>query len=105
MTKHKIQTIKNDIASTWKEGRFRRGVWLLMKPSNFLEIFFILAAGLAMPFIVLGSYFNFIPKAERTKPWAIFFLIISILYAITYAYFSWRMIKNSESWKDLTKNS
>jgi len=56
-----------------------------------------LTAGLAMPFIVIGSYFNFIPKAERTKPWAIAFLIISILYAVAYTYFSWRMIKNSEN--------
>jgi len=73
-----------------------------MKPHNLLEIFFILAAGLAMPFIVMGSYFNFIPKAERAKPWAIAFLIISILYALAYSYFSWRMIKNSENWRNLT---
>jgi len=59
-----------------------------MKPRNLLEIFFILAAGLAMPFIVIGSYFNFIPKAERSKPLAIFFLVLSILYATAYAYFS-----------------
>ena len=26
MTKHKIQTAKNAIASTWKEGRFRRSL-------------------------------------------------------------------------------
>lgn len=38
-----------------------------MKSSNLLEVFFILAAGLAMPFIVLGSYFNFIPNTERNK--------------------------------------
>jgi len=40
----------------------------LVKSSNSLEAFFILACGLAMPFIVIGSYFNFIPKAERVKP-------------------------------------
>jgi hypothetical protein len=74
-----------------------------MKLTNFLEIFFILAAGLAMPFIVIGSYFNFIPKQERSKPWAIAFLIISILYAMAYAYFSWQAIKNSENWKNLLK--
>jgi thiol:disulfide interchange protein len=38
-----------------------------MKSNNLLEAFFILAAGLAMPFIVLGSYFNFIPKVDRGK--------------------------------------
>ena len=68
-----------------------------MKPSAFLEVFFILAAGLAMPFIVMGSYFNFIPKLERTKTLGIYFLIISILYALAYSYFSLRLIKNSES--------
>jgi thiol:disulfide interchange protein len=38
-----------------------------MKPNSFLEAFFILACGLAMPFIVIGSYFNFIPKEKRTE--------------------------------------
>lgn len=74
-----------------------------MKSSNLLEVFFILAAGLAMPFIVLGSYFNFIPNTERNKWWAIVFLIISVLYALAYAYFSWQSVKNSESWKNLMK--
>ena len=59
-----------------------------MKLSEFLEIFFIIAAGLAMPFIVIGSFFTLISEKNRSKPLAIFFLIISIVYALLYAYFS-----------------
>jgi hypothetical protein len=59
-----------------------------MKLSEFLEIFFVIAAGLAMPFIVIGSFFNLVSKGNRNKPLAIFFLIISIVYALLYAYFS-----------------
>ena len=59
-----------------------------MKPHNLLEIFFILTAGLAMPFIVVGSYFNLVPAEKRTEPLTIFFLVISIIYALIYSYFS-----------------
>jgi len=59
-----------------------------MNVRDFLELFFIIAAGLAMPFIVIGTYFSFVSPEERTKPLTIFFLIISILYALTYSYFS-----------------
>jgi len=55
---------------------------------DFLEIFFVVATGITMPFIVIGSYFNFVPKGERNKPLAIFFLIISILYALIFSYFT-----------------
>ena len=56
---------------------------------NFFELFFVIAAGIAMPFIVIGSYFNFFPNPEdRRKIGAIIFLIISIVYALAYAYFS-----------------
>ncbi len=87
------------------EEVFEEGVWVKinrMKTRNLIEIFFILAAGLAMPFIVIGSYFNFIPKTERSKPLAICFLVLSILYAVAYAYFSWQVIKSSENWRNLT---
>ena len=59
-----------------------------MKINDFFELFFVITAGMAMPFIVIGSYFNFVPKKERDKPLAIFFLIITIIYALVYAYFS-----------------
>jgi len=59
-----------------------------MKLIDFLELFFVIAAGMAMPFIVIGSYFNFVPVKERTKILTIFFLIISIAYALLYCYFS-----------------
>jgi len=73
-----------------------------MKPRNLLVNLLILGAGLDMPFIVIGSYFNFIPKAERSKPLAICFLVLSVLYAVVYAYFSWQAIKNSGNWRSLT---
>jgi hypothetical protein len=59
----------------------------VMKLGDFLELFFVIAAGLAMPFIVIGSYFNLVPKS-RSKPLAICFLIVSIIYALLYTYFS-----------------
>jgi len=60
-----------------------------MKLIDFLEIFFVIAAVMAMPLIVIGSYFTLVPqKEERSKPLVIFFLIISIIYALTYSYFS-----------------
>jgi hypothetical protein len=60
-----------------------------MNIKDFFELFFVFAAGIAMPFIVIGSYFNLVPnKEERSKPLAIFFLVISIIYALTYTYFA-----------------
>jgi hypothetical protein len=70
---------------------------------NFLEIFFVLAATLAMPFIVIGSYFNFVPSDERSKPLTIFFLIISIIYALTYSYIAWKGLKKTDNWKRITE--
>ncbi|MEG7978857.1 MAG: hypothetical protein NY202_02960 [Mollicutes bacterium UO1] len=65
---------------------------------DFLEIFFVITGGIAMPFIVIGSYFNLVSKKEeRSKPLVIFFLIISIIYALTYSYFAWKSLKNNES--------
>jgi hypothetical protein len=55
---------------------------------EFLELFFVIAGGMAMPFIVIGGYFLSIPRSDRNKPVAIFFLIITILYALSYSYFS-----------------
>ena len=67
---------------------------------DFFELFFVIAAGVAMPFIVIGSYFNLVSNTrERSKPLAIFFLVISIIYALTYIYFSWQSVKSSGSWK------
>lgn len=67
---------------------------------EFFELFFVIAAGIAMPFIVIGSYFNLVSNTkERSKPLAIFFLVISIIYALTYIYFSWQSIKGSSNWK------
>jgi len=59
-----------------------------MNIKDFLEITFVIAAGIAMPFIVIGSYFNLVSSDERQKPIAIFFLIVSIIYALAYSYFS-----------------
>jgi len=59
-----------------------------MSVRDFLELFFVIAAGLAMPFIVIGTYFSLVSPKDRAKPLTIFFLIISILYALTYSYFS-----------------
>jgi len=60
----------------------------IMNIKDFFELFFVIAAGLAMPFIVIGSYFNLVSNTkERSKPLAIFFLVISIIYALTYCYF------------------
>ena len=61
---------------------------IVMKTGDFIELFFIIAAGLAMPFIVIGSYFNFVPSGGRYRPLTIFFLIVSIIYAILYSYFA-----------------
>jgi len=60
----------------------------MKKKNNFLESFFVIVAGLAMPFIVVGSYFNLTLADERDEPLAIFFSFISIVYALLYAYFS-----------------
>ena len=73
-----------------------------MKLIKIIEIFFVFSAGFAMSFIVIGSWFNFIPKSQRTKWWAIAFLVISFLYALTYAYFSWKSITKTDRWKNLT---
>lgn len=59
-----------------------------MSVKDFFELFFVIAAGLAMPFIVIGSYFNLTSEGERNKPLVILFLIISIIYALFYSYFS-----------------
>jgi hypothetical protein len=60
----------------------------IMNIKDFFELFFVIAAGIAMPFIVIGSYFNLVSEKERSKPLAIFFLIISIIYALIYTYFA-----------------
>jgi cytochrome c biogenesis protein CcdA len=65
--------------------------------TKILEIIFIFAAGLAMPFIVIGSYFNLVPSEQRSKPLSIFFLIISVIYALAYAYFSWKALSSSDN--------
>ena len=71
-----------------------------MNIKDFLEIAFIIAAGVAMPFIVIGSYFNLVSAGEeRCKPLAILFLIISIIYALLYSYFSWKSIKKTDGWE------
>ena len=71
-----------------------------MSIGEFLELFFVIAAAIAMPFIVIGSCFNFIFPKERTKPLTIFFLIISIIYALLYSYFSLRSLtRDNGSWK------
>jgi len=36
-----------------------------MNVKDFFELFFVIAAGIAMPFIVIGSYFNLVPHGER----------------------------------------
>jgi len=36
-----------------------------MNVKDFFELFFVIAAGIAMPFIVIGSYFNLVPRGER----------------------------------------
>ena len=60
-----------------------------MNVKDFFELFFVIAAAIAMPFIVIGTYFNFFPNPEeRRKIGAIIFLIISIIYALAYTYFS-----------------
>ena len=59
-----------------------------MSIGEFLELFFVIVAAVAMPFIVIGSCFNFVSPKERAKPLTIFFLIISIIYALLYSYFS-----------------
>ncbi|WP_322632121.1 hypothetical protein [endosymbiont DhMRE of Dentiscutata heterogama] len=72
-----------------------------MNIKDFFELFFVVAAGIAMPFIVIGSYFNFFPNPDdRRKVGAIIFLIISIIYALFYTYFAWKAIKrDNASWK------
>jgi hypothetical protein len=68
-----------------------------MKASEFLELFFIIVGGMAMPFIVIGSYFNLVKKAQRSKTLEIIFLIISVLYALIYSYFAWQSLKDSKN--------
>ena len=63
---------------------------------DFFELFFVIAAGIAMPFIVIGSYFNLVPSGERAKPLTIFFLIISIIYALLYFYFSLKSLNQDK---------
>ena len=75
-----------------------------MKVSEFLELFFIVVGGMAMPFIVIGSYFNLVKKEERNKILEIVFLVISVLYALIYSYFAWQALKNSSNWKKIMKN-
>ena len=71
-----------------------------MNIKEFFELFFVIAAGIAMPFIVIGSYFNLVSnKEERSKPLAIFFLVISVIYALIYTYFAWKSLRGSDSWK------
>jgi Na+/phosphate symporter len=71
-----------------------------MNVKDFFELFFVIAAAIAMPFIVIGTYFNFFPNPEeRRKIGAIIFLIISIIYALAYTYFSWKSLKANASWK------
>jgi len=75
-----------------------------MNIKEFFELFFVIAAGIAMPFIVIGSYFNLVSnKKERSQPLAIFFLIISILYALIYTYFAWKSLRDSASWKKIVE--
>ncbi|RHZ35285.1 hypothetical protein GvMRE_IIg132 [endosymbiont GvMRE of Glomus versiforme] len=67
-----------------------------MGPKAFLrnlEIFFIIASGISMPFIVMGSYFSLTLEKDRSKPLIIFFLIISVVYALLYSHFSWNNIR------------
>ena len=59
-----------------------------MNIKDFFEITFVIVAGMAMPFIVIGSYFTSVPKEERTKPLAVFFLVISLIYAVIFTYFA-----------------
>jgi len=71
-----------------------------MSIKEFFELFFVVAAGIAMPFIVIGSYFNLVSnKEERSKPLAIFFLIVSIIYALIYTYFACKSLRDSASEK------
>lgn len=67
---------------------------------EFFELFFVIATMIATPVIVMGSYFNLFPKLEhRSKHGAYFFLIISIIYALSYTYFAWKSIKrDNPSW-------
>jgi len=73
-----------------------------MNVKDFFELFFVIAAGIAMPFIVIGSYFNLVPHGERRTWLTILFLIVSIAYALLYSYFSWKSIKGTESWKRIS---
>lgn len=72
-----------------------------MLVKEFFELFFVIATMIATPVIVIGSYCNIFPKLEqRSKPGAILFLIISIIYALSYTYFAWKSIKrDNSSWK------
>ena len=74
-----------------------------MNVKDFFELFFVIAAGIAMPFIVIGSYFNLVPRGERRTWLTILFLIISIAYALLYTYFSWKSIQNSKSWERIVE--
>ena len=74
-----------------------------MKVGNFFELFFVIAAGLAMPFIAIGSYFNFVPAGKRTEPLTILFLVISLIYALIYSYFACKSIQESKSWQRIVE--
>ena len=74
-----------------------------MNVKDFFELFFVIAAGIAMPFIVIGSYFNLVPRGERRTWLTILFLIVSVAYALLYTYFSWKSIQNSKSWERIVE--
>ncbi|WNE40568.1 MAG: Alpha-1,4-glucan:maltose-1-phosphate maltosyltransferase [Mycoplasmataceae bacterium] len=68
-----------------------------MEVKEFFELFFVIAAMIATPVIVMASYFSVFPKLEYRKDGATFFLIISIIYALSYTYFAWKSIKRDNS--------
>ena len=69
-----------------------------MRIEEFFELFFVIGTMLATPVIVIGSYFNVFPRINlRSKNGACFFLIISIIYALSYTYFAWQSIKRDNS--------
>jgi hypothetical protein len=77
-----------------------------MQVKEFFELFFVIAAMIATPVIVMASYFSVFPKLEYRKNGAIFFLIISIIYALSYTYFAWQSIKrDNSSWSRIVKKN
>lgn len=67
-----------------------------MKLKDYFELFFFVSSAMAMPFIVIGNYFSLISCKDRDAVESIFFLIITIIYAAAYTYFSYKMIIGSE---------